>query len=178
MIRNRIPMLVLFTTLALLLASAALAEEPTPTASEAFDQLKSLAGTWHGKGGEGEQTMKLVHEFRISANGSVVMETMSPGTEHEMINMYHLNGDELVLTHYCAGANQPTMRLDRSASKPNTMKFDFTGGTNFDPATDGHIHAAELVIVDENTLESNWTAYNAGQEAGTMQFTLKRDSGE
>ncbi len=47
-----------------------------------------------------------------TADGTVVMETMDSGNpDHEMINMYHLGGNEFVLTHYCAGNNQPIMRL-------------------------------------------------------------------
>ena len=82
-------------------------------AQTAFDELKSLAGTWRGEiegeGGEAEAEKmdEAIHEFRVSAAGTVVMETMGPGTEHEMINMYHIDGDDLVLTHYCAGGNQP-----------------------------------------------------------------------
>ena len=55
-----------------------------------------LAGTWtdnaSSEHGEGAAS---THIFRISANASVVMETMFPDTEHEMINMDHLDGDTL-----------------------------------------------------------------------------------
>ncbi len=54
------------------------------------------------------------------------------------------------------------------------MRFDFTGGTNLDPARDAHIHGAHLVIVDAGTLKSSWTGYNEGQEAGVRTFLLKR----
>lgn len=39
---------------------------------------------------------------------------MQPGTDHEMINMDHLDCEDLVLTRYRAGGNQPRMRLDRA----------------------------------------------------------------
>ena len=85
------------------------------TAQEGFEQLKGLAGTWEGEpegeGAEAEAETKeagvVKHEIQVSAAGTVVMETMAPGTDHEMINMYHLDGEDLVLTHYCAGGNQP-----------------------------------------------------------------------
>ncbi len=140
----------------------------------AFDRLKTLEGTWHGtaSGADGAEG-KVTHVFRNSAAGTVVMETMNPGVEgHEMINMYHLDGDDLVLTHYCAGNNQPTMCLAESSG--NEMRFDFTGGTNLDPEKDAHIHVAKLVLVDADTLESSWTGYNEGNEAGVQTFLLKR----
>ena len=164
----------------LLLAAGVGAASAELTAEDAFATLKGMAGTWRGTPegdgpeaeAEAEAAGEVVHEIEVSAAGTVVMETMAPGTEHEMINMYHLDGDDLVLTHYCAGGNQPTMKM--VAAKGNEMHFDFTGGTNLDPAVDPHIHAAQIVLVDGDTIESNWTSYAGGKEAGGMNFTLKR----
>ena len=108
------------------------------SAQDAFAKLQTLAGTWSGSAaGEGaeaeaeaEMAGKVVHDFRVSAAGTVVMETMGPGSDHEMINMYHLDGEDLVLTHYCAGGNQPTMRLDREASTGEEMVFSLKRDTN------------------------------------------------
>jgi hypothetical protein len=151
-------------------------------AQTAFDELKSLAGTWRGtpeaEGMEAEAEAEMIEEvvldFRVSAAGTVVMETMGPGTEHEMINMYHLDGEDLVLTHYCAGGNQPTMKLDREMSTPGKLVFDFTGGTNLDPEVDQHIHSAELELRDPEHLESVWAAYAGGKQVSTMTFHVAR----
>ena len=99
-------------SLLLILTAGTAAAEDTPTAragtaQAAFDRLKTLEGTWHGTAsgggeGEGQGEATVTHVFRNSAAGTVVMETMNPGSDHEMINMYHLDGDDLVLTHYCA----------------------------------------------------------------------------
>ena len=102
------------------------------------------------------------------------METMAPGTEHEMINMYHLDGEELVVTHYCAGGNQPTMRLDREASTAERLIFDFTGGTNLDPETDHFIHDLEIGILGEGRVDSVWNSWGDGAPAATMVFHLTR----
>lgn len=153
-------------------------------AEDAFEQLKSLAGTWKGSPmGEGpeadaeaEEAMagKAVHDIQVSAAGTVVMETMSPGTPHEMINMYHLDGEELVLTHYCAGGNQPTMRLDRAKSSADKFVFEFTGGTNLDPAVDSHIHSAKIEFMGEDKMDSVWYGYQNGEQAGIMTFHLAK----
>jgi len=154
----------------------------TLTAQQVFDQLKGLEGTWEGEPeGEGkaaeaeaEAAGMVTHAIQVSAAGTVVMETMGPGTEHEMINMYYLDGEDLVLTHYCAGGNQPQMRLNKAESSTDLLVFDFAGGTNLDPEVDNHIHSARLQLVDGDHMESVWKAYADGKEAATMTFHLAR----
>ena len=170
------------STLAVLavVGSPALAGEVT--AKGAFEQLKTLAGGWEGPiEGEGEEAEAeakaagpAIHEIQVSAAGTVVMETMAPGTEHEMINMYHLDGDDLLLTHYCAGGNQPQMKLNRQSSTNETLVFDFIGGTNLDPTVDPHIHNAKIQMVDSDHFESIWQSWNEGKQYGTMTFSLAR----
>ncbi len=173
-------MLSLCLVVALPLAVTPAAEAGGVEATAALDQLKSLAGTWSGSAaGEGEakgteETGKVVHDIQVSAAGTVVMETMNPGTEHEMINMYHLDGEDLVLTHYCASGNQPTMRLNREQSTASKLVFDFTGGTNLDPAVDTHIHSAVITMKDGGKVESSWTGYAGGEQRGVMTFNLAR----
>jgi hypothetical protein len=149
-------------------------------AEAVFAELKALEGTWNGSAAaedapeEDFKAADLTFEYKVSANGTVVMETMMPGTDHEMINMYHLDGENLVLTHYCAGGNQPTMRLDRSHSTAKDLHFEFTGGTNLDPAKDTHIHSAQITFGDEGKIKSSWVGYSEGKAAGTMNFLLAR----
>ncbi|MDH3744269.1 MAG: hypothetical protein OES47_04105 [Acidobacteriota bacterium] len=153
----------------------------TVDAQAAFDQLATLVGTWQGTPeGEGEEAEAeaeasgaVTHEIEVSANGTVVMETMNPGSPHEMINMYHLDGEDLLLTHYCAGGNQPRMRLNREASKLGDLVFDFDGGTNLDPETDHYIGGAQITL-SEGRLTSAWTSYGGGEKAGGMTFHLAR----
>ncbi len=166
----------------LLLAVASPGRAAGVEAEGVFEQLKSLAGTWHGEpegegaeaAAEAEQVGEVVHEFRVSAAGTVVMETMGPGTEHEMINMYHVDGNDLLVTHYCAGGNQPLMRLNRESSTSETLVFDFAGGTNLDPAVDAHIHSAKITLLDDGNIVSRWVSHAGGEQAGVMTFHLAR----
>ena len=52
--------------------------------------------------------------YGVTAAGTAVMEALFPETDHEMLTVYHLEGNDLVLTHYCAMGNQPrsTNRLE------------------------------------------------------------------
>ncbi|MCP4200990.1 MAG: hypothetical protein GY769_03560 [bacterium] len=177
--------LICATMVAIALVTAAPSQAGADAAS-VFEQLKTLQGTWtgtpEGKGeeasAEAERVSEVVHEFAVSAAGTVVMETMGPGSDHEMINMYHLDGDDLVLTHYCAGGNQPRMRLDREASSADSFVFEFSGGTNLDPAVDEHIHSASIRMLEDGRLDSVWQAHSGGEQVGEMAFHLSRSGAE
>ena len=145
----------------------------TIEAKAAFEKIKSLAGEWKAESdGHGESLGKVI--FRVTANGTAVMETQFPGTDHEMVSVYHLDGDDLKMTHYCAIGNQPRVKLDRKASKPGELVFLFDGGTNFDPAKDMHIHALTIKIKDDKHVDSDWDAYKDGKKAGTSTFVMTR----
>jgi hypothetical protein len=158
----------------------AFADSP-PTPADVFAKLKAMEGSWSasaeqtaGEPHEEAAPLEARHEFQVSGAGSVVMETMGAGSDHEMINMYHMDGDDLVLTHYCAAGNQPTMKLDREMLAEGKMHFAFTGGTNLDPAVDQHIHSATLGWNEDGSVVSDWTAWAEGAEAAVMQFVLTR----
>jgi len=158
-------------------AAQAFAAEPSAPAKvepkAAFERLKTLAGEWQGQAGHGDQKFPATVTYRLASNGSVVMETLMPGTPHEMLSMYHLDGAELVMTHYCAGGNQPRMKLDTAASTKDELKFAFVGGTNLDPAKDSHIHAGALKFEGAGLI-SDWTFWAGGKEQGHNVFNLKR----
>ena len=73
-------------------------------ANVGFEKLKTLVGTWESPM-EGGKSFTVT--YRLVSNGTVLME--ESGME-EMVTMYHPDGDSVMLTHYCAGNNQPRMR--------------------------------------------------------------------
>lgn len=176
---KRVQWIAIVAAVLLLPATAAASDELT--AEKAFERLKALAGTWEGSAsGEGEEaaaeadaTGRVVHEFEVTASGHVLMERMGPNTDYEMVNMYHLDGSDLVLTHYCSSGNQPRMKFNAATSAPNRLVFDFDGGTNLD-STPSHIHSAEIRLDGKDRLDSAWMAHEGNEEAGTMTFHLKR----
>lgn len=138
----------------------------------AFEELKGLAGRWEGhvvtpEGPEG------AIEYRVTSAGTLVTEVLFPGTDHEMVSLYYLDGDELRAKHFCVMGNQPEMKLDTRASTENELRFVFSGGTNMDPAKDVHMHGGKMTIRGDR-LESEWTVYNGGKEEGANRFFLSR----
>jgi len=163
-----------FAVLALLASPPVRAEEKKSPAAAPFERLKALAGTWTGKvrqAGAAEETIATV-TWRVTSGGSAVMETIDPGSPHEMVTLYHLDGDQLLLTHYCAAGNQPTMRAAKSAD-PRTLTFEFVRGTNMKPP-DLHMRSVRITFVDEARTDTEWTSWKGGKPVGTMRFELSR----
>jgi hypothetical protein len=139
-------------------------------ARAAFEKLKTLDGQW-----EGDSSGQPVNvTYRLASNGSVVLEDLFPGTSHEMITMYHLDGDAVAATHYCAMGNQPRMRLNPQSSTATELHFDFAGGTNFAPETDVHVHSGVIRFVSADRIESTWAVYKGTSQIGANKFLLAR----
>jgi hypothetical protein len=155
--------------LALLLSVTALAGQG-PTPKEAFAQLKKLVGTWEGAGDDQGKGMKVV--YKLTGAGTTLIETQMAGSPMEMVSMYHMDGPDLIMTHYCAAGNQPTMKY-KPGKDAKSLDFEFLKGSNMKP-TDMHIHAARIRILSEDSLESDWIGYFKGKDAGTTTFKLKR----
>jgi len=152
-----------------LLAVPAVAQD-APRRHAGFERLKELAGTWEtDKGG-----MQATVVYRLTAGGSALHETISPGTDHEMVTIYTLDGDDLILTHYCVMGNQPRMKAEKS-DKADVIKFACTtGGGNMKCEADGHMHAAVFTFKDKDSLVSEWTMRKGGKDAGSYTFELRR----
>lgn len=95
-----------------------------------------------------------------------------------MVTVYHMDGNALVLTHYCAARNQPRMKA--VAITPERIDFDFTGGTNINPAKDAHMHSGHLAWpAGPDTLISEWVGWANGKPSDhTVKFLLKREKPE
>ena len=137
----------------------------------AFERLKSLAGEWQGTAG-GESGMPASVRYELGSGGTIVRELLFPGTEHEMLSVYHLVDGQLVATHYCAMGNQPRFKLQ--AATADELVFGFDGGTNFVPAKDTHVHDGRIRMVGPDRLEASWTVFAGGKQTGSNSFSLTR----
>src|SRR5262245_7059241 len=104
-------------------------------AARALEQLKSLAGEWIETSPDGHAKGATAVSYRKTAGGSAVLEILFPGTEMEMASVYHLDGKNLVMTHYCMVGNQPRMQA-RLTEDSKKIVFELVGGSNLDPAKD------------------------------------------
>src|SRR5688572_4688296 len=93
-----------------LVSGVVLAQPATSPASQGLDKLKALEGEWIDVDGVFGKKGAVAVTYRVTAGGKTVVETFPINTPGEMVTVYHMDGNDLVLTHYCSGGNQPRMR--------------------------------------------------------------------
>jgi hypothetical protein len=152
---------------------ATAASSKAATARAAFERLKGLAGEWRGTIGDREKGQAATVSYRLIANGSAVAETLLAGTPHEMITVFHLDGDKLVLTHYCAAGNQPKLSLTKK-STPDVLDFDFVSGTDMKSKQDEHMHSLRIRFEGANAIVTEWDGSKDGRKSDTTKFFLIR----
>jgi hypothetical protein len=137
-----------------------------------FERMKKLAGTWVAADKDGKPTDKVVSVFKVTASGSAVQETLFPGQAEEMVSVYHLDGKDLVMTHYCALGNQPRMKADPKSAK-NQIRFEFIGGSNIDPKKDMHMHEGTITFVDDDHIEFCGECWEGGKAVKSHECNMK-----
>ena len=140
--------------------------------SKEFERMKGLVGVWEGTSNMPQEGEKVRVEYRLSSGGSSVVETLFPGTAHEMVSVYYDNKGQLTMTHYCALRNQPRLKLQKGDAQ--NLYFMFAGGTNIDPKKDAYMRSLTITFVDKNHIVEKWTQFAGGQEKETSVFELSR----
>jgi hypothetical protein len=134
----------------------------------AFSRLKTLAGAW-----EADTPMGKIHTtFELISGGTAIVER----DEHEgmagMLTVYHLDGKQLMLTHYCMAGNQP--RMVASAYEPSTgrLEFRFLDITNLAGPNAAHMRSVNFRLTDEKHLSAAWQFVQDGKtEAHDIAYT-------
>ena len=168
---RRIPPLLMVALIVALPALAADQGAQTYDALSALEALKALEGDWVGTSASGGTQSAVRYE--VIAGGNTVVKTYAMGKANEMLTIYHMDGDELLLTHYCALNNQPKMRFETSDT-PGEIRFAFAGGTNFDPEVDAHAHEGWTRIAADGTIETESIGYSDGKPTPARRTVLKR----
>lgn len=149
------PARIAITLLLVLATSAAFAAS---AAQKSFEELKSLDGAWEGNAPDG-QTVQVA--YRVTGNGSAVMSEIKGHAD--MISMFNLDGDRLLMTHYCGAGNQPRMVASTSPDG-KTLTFDFLDATNLASPDDGHMTRLVLSMPDANHHTEEWIYSDHGKQ--------------
>ena len=128
-------------------------------AQKSFEQLRGLSGSWEGKTSSGQPVEV---DYRSTSMGSALMSEIK-NVKEDMITMFNLDGNRLLLTHYCAAGNQPRMLATASADG-KTITFDFLDATNLSSPDAAHMAHVVISILDTNHHTEEWTFADHGKE--------------
>jgi hypothetical protein len=152
-------------------------------AQKSFDKIKTLAGSWEGHATTVPQEPDMPDFMQVSlratSNGNALLHEMvgkeKPGVpssdNNDPITMFYVDGDRLLLTHYCDAGNRPRM-VGKMSPDGKTVEFDFldvTGSTQY-----GHMHHAMFTIIDANHHTEDWTYMMPGDKPGHAHVDLQR----
>jgi hypothetical protein len=139
-------------------------------ASAGFEKLKSLAGDWQGSDPDGNE---LKVSYQIVSGGFALVETLQNANEPSMITLYHLDGDKLMVTHYCSSGNQPRMIADAPAGDIKNLDFKFFDVSNLSNPSAGHMRSLAVTFQDQDHIKQVWT-WRADGKDETTTFNLER----
>lgn len=150
----------------LILATSLNAAERPMTRDDAkaiFERLQKLEGQWKAKSTKGWTEM---NTYDVAAKGTVVINrSMFVGEKNDgMVTTFFLDGDRLLLTHYCEARNQPTLAATSIDDATHRVTFRFVSGTNLKSIDTGHMHSHVIQFVDDDHLRSSWSWYANGTE--------------
>jgi hypothetical protein len=132
----------------------------------ALERIRTLVGTWDvklkGKSGAAQTVT-----YHVTGGGRVIVEEFSGG----MATTYHMDGDRLMLTHYCGAGNQPRMRITETDDKRTSFEmFDITNLASPEAYRSTRL---TVVFLGENRVDLEYGGLSGGRES-TQVFELTR----
>ena len=149
-------------------APSARAQQQTLDSRAAMERLKTLVGTWEStqKGGSGPPQR---FTYTLTGRGTVLIEDGGGGG---MASAYHLDNDQLVMTHYCGAGNQPRMRI--KAADTRHIYFEMYDITNLSSPQAYHTTSLDVVFLGDDRVDLVYGGTTAGQPSvQTFQLTRK-----
>jgi len=111
----------------------------------AFETFKGLQGRWAIQ--SAGKTLPIEMTYEVGSKGSIVTEQF--GKE---LSVIYRDGQNLLLTHFCNGGNQPRLRLKKS-SEPGLLEFEMFDITNLKGPDAAHVEMIIYRIINGQTID-------------------------
>ena len=138
------------------------------TSAAALARLAALAGEWEGSaewtGGRTDRGPMNARYF-TTGNGSAAVESLIVGGAPIMTTVYHTDGPDLRMTHYCGARNQPRLKASKIDLAAGAIDFAFVDATNLSAPDAPHVTALALRFGDEDHVTLTFTFEGAGKPA-------------
>ncbi len=156
----------------------------TSDAQDSFARMKTLAGTWQGtvRASSAESPANTLPNkaepspvavtLRVTSSGNALVHEMwnpqkpDDARNEHAVTVFYLEGDRLMLTHYCDLGNRPLMAA-RSLNAGKTLEFDLVGIAG--ALKEGYMNHVVFTQDDANRHTEEWTALLGGKP---MRFNL------
>jgi|TARA_B110000114_G_C14796822_1_gene279107 hypothetical protein len=157
--------------LLLILVSILVKADGNAGAAEIFDKMKLLEGIWEK---EGATNSKFTISFELTANDTVLVETWNYEGKKHSLTIYHLDGKDLIATHYCPQGNQPRLKLKGKSTKSN-ISFEYFDATNLESIENSHQHSLSIILSDPLNRIQRKESYmsKAGEEPSELVLIRK-----
>jgi hypothetical protein len=155
--------------LGLLRAASAQTNEPT-NATVAFEKLKMLAGHWEASTKIGTATAT----YEVVSGGTAVLEHLSIQGQHDMISVYYVDQNRVLLTHYCDRGNRPRMQASGLDATTNSIDFHFLDVTNLAEPDAMYMHEVVINFNGPNEIAEHWKMFQDGKAGRTETFDYHR----
>src|SRR6476620_5508642 len=156
-------------------ALSALSAEQTAS-SNALGQIKALTGNWSGTfqwtGGRNDSG-SMNANYYVTGNGSAVVENLTNENTPVMTSVYHLDGRDLRMTHFCGAQNQPRLKAHRIDLDHGAIDFEFVDATNLRSPDATHVHGLEIRLIDANHFTLTFL-FQSGSVESREEINLKR----
>jgi hypothetical protein len=153
-------------------ATTSFAAQPTARAENpaaaALLRLGALAGEWKGSvEWTGARTGRYAMDasYSTTGNGSAVVETLTQEGVAMMTTVYHADGSDLRMTHYCGTKNQPRLKASRIDLATGAIDFAFVDATNLASPDAPHVSGLEVRFGDADHLTITFRFEGGGKPA-------------
>lgn len=136
--------------------------------NSALGWIQDLVGTWEGTSewsGARTGSGNMSANYYLTGNGSAIVENLMIDAKPVMTTVYHLDGRNLRMTHYCAAQNQPRLEATSIHSENRKIVFDFVDITNLPDPEAGHVRKLEMNLMDANHITLRFTFVGNGKES-------------
>ena len=160
----------------LVLSGVPRAEEPESPGPRMFERLKTLTGEWEGTfewsgGRTGSGNLRVT--YSLTGGGSALVENLVMGGVPTMTTVYHLDGSDLRMTHYCAARNQPRLKAVRFDEAQGSAEFALVDVTGVGPKNPGHVQAFFVRLFDPERINLRFT-FGGGSTRTAVENILVR----
>jgi len=158
------------------LSTAGRSEAQEGANAAALAQLRGLAGEWEGSlewTGARTGNGKMNATYYETGNGSAVVENLTVDGVPSMTSVYHLDGADLRMTHYCGARNQPRLKARQIDVDKGILDFDFVDATNLRTPDAPHVYGLEMRLLNADHITLTFL-FEAGDKRSKEFIDLKR----